>query len=201
MKKLGYVFLLLIVVAAAAGAYVLSRSFTARTTPGAIETAAARRLRHFAIPRGARQTPNPVAVSDVVMKEAKAHFADHCAVCHANDGSGGAEMGKALYPKPPDMRLADTQDLTDGELYFIIHNGVRFTGMPAFGDESLNDRDEDTWKLVHFIRHLPKITPEEVQEMKALNPKSPAELAEEEEIRRFLQGEDVPPTEEHQHHH
>src|SRR5207247_5909710 len=56
--------------------------------------------------------------------------------CHANDGSGQTEMGQHLYPRVPDMRLARTQELTDGELFAIIEDGVRFTGMPAWGDKS-----------------------------------------------------------------
>ena len=133
--------------------------------------------------------------SPEVMTEAMAHFADHCATCHANDGSGDTSIGKGLYPKPPDLRAAGTQDLTDGELFYIIHNGIRLTGMPAFGQ---SDEDADSWKLVHFIRHLPSITSDEVQKMKQMNPKSPQELEEEETIRRFLAGEDVQPT-SHKH--
>jgi hypothetical protein len=90
------------------------------------------------------------------------------------------------------MRSADTQDLTDGELYYIIENGVRLTGMPAWG--SGGQDDADTWRLVHFIRHLGELTPEQLQEMESLNPKSPAELQEQQEDERFLQGQDVPPS-------
>jgi len=66
-----------------------------------------------------------------LIAEAKAHFADHCAICHANNGSGNTEIGRNLYPKAPDMRLPQTLNLTDGELYYTIHNGIRLTGMPA----------------------------------------------------------------------
>ena len=100
-----------------------------------------------------------------------AHFADHCAFCHANDGSGSSEIGRGLYPKPPDMRAAATQGLTDGELFYIIENGVRFTGMPAFGTGKEDAAGEKlAWQLVLFIRHLPRITDEEISRMKQLNP-------------------------------
>jgi hypothetical protein len=100
------------------------------------------------------------------------------------------------------MSQAATQDLTDGELYYVIENGIRFTGMPAFGEESAGMGDEESWALVAFIRHLPKITVEEVEAMKKMNPKSPAELEKEERIRRFLEGDDSPnPKSEHEHHH
>jgi mono/diheme cytochrome c family protein len=134
------------------------------------------------------------------LSEAVAHFADHCAICHANDGSGDSSIGKGLYPKPPDMRKAETQNLTDGELFYIIHNGVRLTGMPAFGEETSDKPDIDSWKLVHFIRHLPNITPEELEKMKGMNPKSPDEFREEEAIRKFLEGDDsASPPPGHKH--
>jgi mono/diheme cytochrome c family protein len=119
---------------------------------------------------------------------ARAHFADHCASCHGNDGRGRTKLGQGLYPKAPDMTLAATQGLSDGEIFFIIENGVRFTGMPAWGEAGTDD-DVETWELVHFIRHLPRLTPEELAEMEELNPKSRKALREEDEIRRFLEGE------------
>jgi mono/diheme cytochrome c family protein len=199
--RIKYLVLLFIIFGlAATGWYFISRGFSARNQPTSVEAFIARRLRHLAIPRGAREAKNAVPASPEVLSEAMAHFADHCAFCHANDGSGNTDIGRGLYPKPPDMRQSDTQSLTDGELYYIIHNGVRFTGMPAFGEETSNRQDEDSWKLVYFVRHLPGITVQELEEMKKMNPKSPAELEEEDEIRRFLQGEDQPAGETHRHH-
>ena len=122
-----------------------------------------------------------------LLVEARRHFADHCASCHANDGSGHTEMGQKLYPRAPDMRLAETQNLTDGELYYIVENGVRFTGMPAWGEGGPNDHD--TWHLVLFIRHLPHLTKEEILDMQNSNPRSPAEMREEEEEQNFLNEE------------
>ncbi len=198
--RIKYLVLLLVVIGfAATGWYFLSRGFSARDQPSLAETFIARRLRHLAIPRLAREAKNVVPASPEVLAEAMAHFADHCAFCHANDGSGNTDIGRGLYPKPPDMRQSETQSLSDGELYYIIHNGVRFTGMPAFGEETSNGQDADSWKLVYFVRHLPKITAQELEEMKKMNPKSPAELEEEDEIRRFLQGEDQPAGETHRH--
>jgi mono/diheme cytochrome c family protein len=181
---------------------VLSRGFSARDEPGSVETYVAGRLRSMAVPRTMRDEKNPVAASPEVLAGAMEHFADHCANCHANDGSGKTLIGRGLYPKPPDMRQAATQQLTDGELYYIIENGIRFTGMPAFGDESAGMGDEESWALVVFIRHLPQITVEEVEAMKKMNPKSPGELEKEERIRKFLEGDDsVPAGSSHEHHH
>ena len=85
------------------------------------------------------------------------------------------------------MRKPRTQELSDGELFAIIKNGVRLTGMPAWGDVAGHD-DADNWKLVHFIRHLPKITPAEVERMKAMNPMTPAEMKEQQAEQNFLGG-------------
>ena len=97
-----------------------------------------------------------------------------------------------MYPKAPDMTRPEMQSLSDGELFAIIENGVRLTGMPGWGAPGQHD-DAESWELVHFIRHLPKITEEELGEMKAANPKSPQALEKEDAIRRFLAGEEPPP--------
>ncbi len=194
---------LALLVALVGVALVLRRGFSARDEPGAIEAAVARRLRHLAVPRGARERASPVTLTPEVLAEGRTHFADHCASCHGNDGRGQTQLGRNLYPKAPDMQLPDTQSLSDGELFYIIHNGIRFTGMPAWGDGTPED-DLDSWKLVHFIRHLPQITPQELEEMKALNPMTRAELDEEEDMRRFLEGGEAPlppPREGHEHKH
>jgi mono/diheme cytochrome c family protein len=130
------------------------------------------------------------------------HFSDHCASCHSNDGSGDTLFGKGLYPKPPDMRTAETQNKSDGELYYTIETGVRLSGMPAFGEEHSVGGDAETWALVLFIRYLPQITAEELDEMKGLNPKTEADRAEEQQEAEFLKGGKLPqnPVRELHHH-
>jgi len=134
-----------------------------------------------------------------VIADARAHWADHCASCHPNDGSGDTFMGRHTYPPAPDMRLTSTQRMTDGELFYILQNGVRFTAMPAWGGGSEHDAF-DSWKLVRFIRHLPALGDEEKRQMEKLNPKSPAEMKEEEKEERFLKGEDSNEQTTHRHH-
>jgi len=178
--------LILLVVIGAAGMFWIKKmagGFSAREQPSAMETIVARATRGLAIPAGAKDQKNPFMPTPDVLADARAHFADHCAVCHANNGSGKTEMGQNLYPKVPDMRLTQTQNLTDGEIYYVIHNGVRLTGMPAWGSEG---KDDDSWKLALFIRHLPQLTPEEERDMESLNPKGPGEKQEELEEQQFL---------------
>jgi len=184
----------------AAVTFIRLDGFSARAQPSTPERLIARAARHLAVPRSARDAQNPLPFSADAWADARAHFADHCATCHGNDGRGDTEIGRNLYPKAPDMRLDDTQRLTDGELYWIIENGVRLTGMPAWGDGDADDAD--TWKLVHFIRHLSDLTAEQLEEMEHLNPKSRAELEEELQDEQFLQGKDVetaPPAPHHDH--
>lgn len=182
--------LLLVIVSLGVGTVMMhnmmQRGFSTRTPPTAMEKTLATAIREKAIPAKYAEMRNPVGSSPAVLHEAEAHYADHCAVCHANNGSGDTMFGKNMYPRPPDMRLEDTQSMSDGELYYTIKNGIRLSGMPAFGDPP--DSDVDTWKLVHFVRHLPKLMPTEEAEMQTLNPKSPDEIQEEKDEENFLNG-------------
>jgi mono/diheme cytochrome c family protein len=190
---------LLIVAALAIGVYVpVRRGFSTRTEPGRVESAIAGTLREWSIPAKYERMPNPVACSEEVFKQAQAHWADHCATCHANNGSGDSMLGRGMYPRPPDMRSAETQHESDGELYYTIKNGVQLSGMPAFGEPG--DEDADSWKLVCFIRRLPQLTAQEEQDMKKMNPKTPEDLEEERQEEQFLNG-GAPPPEHTEHHH
>ena len=148
--------------------YVKSRGFSARKPPVAYEASIARRLRSLASEPGARDLRNPIQPTPLAIAEARDHYADHCAICHANDGSGKTQINEGLYPPAPDMRKQETQQLTDGEIFYIIKNGVRFTGMPGWGGE-----DEDNWKLVLFIRRLPQLSSKELELMKEVNGAGP----------------------------
>jgi mono/diheme cytochrome c family protein len=262
------VVLFLLVFAVALGAFVVIRhGVSARDQPTQPEIFVARRLRHLAIPLAARQMSSPEPSTPVTIQAGLEHFADHCAICHANDGSGDTEIGRNLYPKAPDMRREETQSLSDGELFYIIENGIRFTGMPGWGTgkpepagnatgtasgsassggaaasassasgtgasggsgassaagheaASAADHDHDhegaghdSWALVHFIRHLPKLTDDEQQKMQALNPRGPEEWEQQQQMQDFLKGGGTggkgdtkapPPVESsgHEHHH
>src|SRR5262249_43423987 len=131
---------------------VMHDDLNAKAKPSGLETMLARNAQHLAIPARAKQAQNPVMDSAESQRDARLHFADHCAVCHANDSSGDTTIGNGLYPKPPDLQLPATQNLTDSELFWIIKNSVRFTGMPAFsengGDHSSalhHSGDEASW--------------------------------------------------------
>jgi mono/diheme cytochrome c family protein len=199
----GNVILLVLLVAAAlailVAASLLHNGLSSRATPTSFEAMLARNARHLAIPANVRTQQNPIPASPDNLRDARLHFADHCAICHGNEGTGGTMLGKGLYPKPPDLRAEETQKLSDGELFWIIENGVRFTGMPAFGGGHRSQ--EDSWKLVRFIRHLSQLSTDERMEMERNNPKGPGDRAEENEEEDFLRGAPVQQKPESSHHH
>ena len=177
MKPWKAVLLILCVLAVAAAGYglhLVRRGFSALATPSAVEVFAATTARKLAVPSAYSQLHSPLTPSTENIRGGMEHFAYHCAPCHSNDGGGQTVFGKGLYPKPPDLRLAGTQTKSDGELYYTIENGVRLSGMPAF---SGTHTAAQTWRLVLFIRHLPQITPEELNEMKGWDQKSEADPA------------------------
>lgn len=201
-KVIGLVLLLALAVGAVMLARTVRSGLSTQEEPPLVEVVLARTLRNLAAPSDLRRRKNPLPSTPAILAEGRAHFADHCAVCHGNDGKGQTAMGPNFYPKVPDMTLPETQSQTDGELFATIENGIRLTGMPAWGNGTAGSA-YGSWSLVHFIRHLPRITDQELQEMKSLNPKARAEWEAEEEERKFLEGGEepaakTPPT--HSHH-
>jgi mono/diheme cytochrome c family protein len=145
---------------------VTFHGFSAREKPWPVEEFVALCLRKLATGRDARRMMNPYAPKDEILADARDHFAEHCTACHAEDGSGKSSIGEGMYPPATDLRQPRTQKLTDGELFQIIRNGIRFTGMPGWGGV---DTDEDIWKLVLLLRHLPNLTADELHRMRAMS--------------------------------
>jgi mono/diheme cytochrome c family protein len=201
LKTLWHLCAVVGLIAMIAAAWLWTTGIGTRHPPGTLETAVARTARASMIPGAAKELQNPEPATADNVRSGLEHWADHCATCHGNDGGGETEMGEGLYPRVPDMRRATTQNLTDGELFYIIENGVKLTGMPAWGTGS-EDGERASWHLVHFIRRLPSLSEAELAEMEELNPRSAAEWREREEERRFLSGE-VPlapqPPSTHEH--
>ena len=156
--------------------YVRGHGFSAREQPTWMERTMARNARKIATPAEAKSLMNPRQQQTAEMlAEADEHFVEHCGICHGIDGRGNTIIGKNLYPQVPDMSRAPTQQLGDGELYYIISNGIRLTGMPAWGSE---DKPEAIWDLVSVIRRLPKLSPEELQRLQNAAREAGGELSE-----------------------
>jgi mono/diheme cytochrome c family protein len=188
LRLLGLAVVVVVVIGAAGWGYVRTTGLSAQATPGRLESALAATARRWAVPPEYRGRQMDLPRNQENLRAGLEHFADHCASCHDNDGSGQTALGKGLFPPSPDMRAAGTQGLTDGELLYVIEHGIRFTGMPAWGNGTA-DGERLGWQLVQFIRHLPELTAAEVEEMKALNPRPPADIRRELEEQRFLAGQ------------
>ena len=155
------------ILAAAYGTAVIRRGFSAADQPSAVETVVSRAVRNLGIPSSARNEKNPFAPTQEGLQEARELFTNHCAGCHGKDGNAQSEIGQNFYPKAPDLRLPATQNLTDGEIHYIIKNGVRLTGMPALGTPHVGEDNNTAWKIVLFVRAISQLTPQQKVEQVA----------------------------------
>jgi mono/diheme cytochrome c family protein len=146
-------------------ARVRSGALSADAQPGRIEQVVARNLVRLSIPAAAKRAENPFRTDPDTWRTAAAHYEDHCAACHGPDGRAQTVMASGLYPKVPDLTQPVVQRLTDGEIFYIIQNGVRWTGMPAW---RLQHSDEESWQLVSFVRKLPTLTEQDVDSLKLM---------------------------------
>jgi predicted CXXCH cytochrome family protein len=144
-------------IAALTSAALIWRGFRANTAPSALEALVARTARNWAIPSRARNEPNPLEATSENLQKGRGDFMAHCASCHGIDGGGITQIGQNLYPRVPDLRQAQTQNLTDGEIHYIVENGVQRTGMPAW-NALHQESGDDGWNLVLFIRSLRSLT-------------------------------------------
>lgn len=143
----------------------LENRFSAVDEPGRFEKWAGPRVRNFAIPNTQARARSVFDGQPDAWRRGAVLYQDHCVICHGSDGRGRGEIGSNLYPRVPDLVAVRTQNLTDGQLFYLIANGVRWTGMPAWRREIT---PEETWLLVSFIRHLPALTPDELDELDEL---------------------------------
>jgi mono/diheme cytochrome c family protein len=148
---------------AVSGLVLWSNGFSSRPKPSHLESSVAMKAYDSSVPNRFEAMKNPLEARGINLIEAGGHYEEHCAVCHADNGGGEPRFHGIMYPRPTDLRSDDTQEMSDGELYWVIKNGVRWSGMPAFGEPG--DDDEHVWKIVAYVRHLPKLTPQEQQEV------------------------------------
>src|SRR5579871_3767569 len=155
LRRVGIIGLALLVFGGLTAASIKWRGFRALSPPGALESFLGRSIRDFAIPRAEHLRVNPALGDPVALSEGRETFLSRCAVCHGIDGRGRTLIGANQYPRVPDLRSGPAQGLTDGDLHYIIENGVQFSGMPAMHAQSTSE----SWNLVAFIRSLHASTP------------------------------------------
>jgi len=127
---------------------------SARNEPPAFEVSVATWLLHQSVPAASRNATNPVGRDVADITAGRELFRQKCETCHAYDGSGRTDIGSAQYPRPPALKGMRVADLSDGEIFYHIQNGIRNTGMPAW---SLPERQ--IWQLVAYIRTVPAEAP------------------------------------------
>jgi len=164
--------LILMAVGAAAVAFTGSFDVSASRPPGTLEKRLAGFALDHSVARRAPKVDNPQGKSPDAVRGGMAHYKEMCVFCHGAPGVDASEAGEGLNPPAPDLTGRKTQARTDGEIFWILKNGIRMTGMPAFGP---THKDEELWKMVAFLRHLPELTPEET---KALKPSAEGEAEE-----------------------
>ncbi len=154
-----------VLLAALIGIVVWSGSYDVGATnpPGRLEKKFAALALDRAIQKRAPARSNPFAKPEDV-RAGLAHYKENCLDCHGAPGVEESEFGQGLNPPAPDLTLPSVQRMRDGELYWVVSNGIRMTGMPAF---SPTHKEDEIWKIVAFVRHLPEITKEEQQTLKA----------------------------------
>jgi mono/diheme cytochrome c family protein len=128
-------------------------NLTALHEPGRAETRLANLSKHYFIYRASRHgiPPRPKDTKASI-ERGGSHYGLDCSVCHADDGRSQRPLGQWMYPRASDLTNKRVQSYSDQELFWIIQNGIRYTGMPAFGDVESPDR---VWDLVNYVRTLP----------------------------------------------
>jgi mono/diheme cytochrome c family protein len=125
--------------------------------PGLVERTLAPWGRDRSVEKRAPKEKNPYAADPAAITTGFDHYRENCVMCHGAPGVAGAELSKGLNPPAPLLGKGEN-DTPDGELFWVIKHGIRMTPMPAFGP---THTDEEIWKIVAFIRHLPNLSPQE----------------------------------------
>jgi mono/diheme cytochrome c family protein len=165
MRVIGGILIGWILIALFVGIVFWSGSYNVAATnsAGPFERKFAAFALNHAIQKRASAQSNPLAKPEDI-RAGLVHFKENCLDCHGAPGVEESEFGQGLNPPAPDLTLPAIQRFSDGELYWIVANGVRMTGMPAF---SPTHKPDEIWKMVAFVRHMPEITQEEQQILKA----------------------------------
>ncbi len=154
---IGVLVLIAVIAAGAASQFTLS----ALPEPGRTETFLATKTKHYLVHRSSREGTLPApADRQASIKEGERLFGTECGACHGASGRNPTDAGRWMYPRAADLTSRDVQAYSDQEVFWIIKNGIRLSGMPAFGRV---ESEEHIWDLVFYVRALPKAAPEGVR--------------------------------------
>ena len=120
--------------------------------PGQVETFLATVAKQFLIRRSSREgIPSPPSNLQESIAEGDKLYATDCSMCHGSDGHTPSDFGRWMYPRASDLTSPLVQRYSNRELFWIVKNGIRLSGMPAFGRV---ESDEHIWNLVNYLRTM-----------------------------------------------
>ena len=159
----GVVVTVLVVLAIGGFIFATGRFNVAATAPPDVADKVAPWVLDKSIKRGAKSVTDPVSKDTNAVALGLSHYRENCLPCHGAPGVEPAEFHEGMNPAPPEIESEDLQHASDAELFWVIKNGIRMTGMPAFGG---NHSDEEIRHIVAFVRHTPQLTDAERQALK-----------------------------------
>ena len=188
----------LVVVALLAIVYSGFINMAATAKPSRMEEKIGEELFERSMEKRAPVSKNPYSTNDpAVLASGMEHYKENCVVCHGAPGVEASEIGKGLNPPAPLLDNPEIQETKDGEFYWTIQNGIRMTGMPAFGPTHSSD---EIWKIVAFVRHLPELTGAEKMALSAAVKEEEGHHHEAETKKKPQNTQTKPQTEHHDDH-
>jgi mono/diheme cytochrome c family protein len=166
MKLLWHLLLFLVLAVAAVAVWIYSGSYnvSANQEPAKFEDWVMATFRDRSIEVRSEGLTAPALDDEARVRTGYSIFSTHCVTCHGAPGVWPDDLAMGLYPVPPSLDSPGVQDAEDGELFWIVKNGIKLTGMPAFGPMQT---DDDLWSVVAFLRRLPHLSPEQYKAMRA----------------------------------
>ena len=163
MKTLVIVVVVLVVLALAAVGFIYSGIYdVAASTPdaGLIQWALGT-TQHRSVERRAEEIQPPPLDDPALIRTGLIEYHEMCVVCHGAPGIKVSPTGQGLNPAPPELAKESAEEEA-GELFWITRNGIKMTGMPAFG---VTHSDEEIWAIVAFLKRMGGLSPAEYQRM------------------------------------
>ena len=149
-----FLIILIAVTGAAVYFYVRATGISALQTPSTMEEYGAMRAKHWLVHRASEQGSIPTETRATAENATDGHvqYGSLCAGCHGYDGRTPTKLGSSMSPGVPSLAGPGVQNYSDAELYTVIHDGIRMSGMPGFASSQSSDQ---IWNLVHYVRTLP----------------------------------------------
>lgn len=131
--------------------WIVTRNISALPEPGPFESRMFTAVRNSYIERAARSYSRAPASNASQISAGQGLFSMACASCHGTDGRSPTNIGRWMYPRVLDLGSPEVQRLSNPELFWVIKNGVRFSGMPGFGKTF---SDDEIWQATYYVRSL-----------------------------------------------